>query len=188
MFQISRNVKHFRRLCEWKYQRIWKYLDVLRSQLSWKMQWWWGWEDKDGSAINKYIRMEDAGRLKKAARLWIWRHKRGYNFNFLEKANETLSEKTCSQELEIIYFPAHLPTSRNSPTKRCRLIAIRMPRTVIPSQKQATTLALGRWPLSFCSSLSKLCSPALLYILSEWAMQIPSLAAMSLNASIPLSP
>lgn len=93
-----------------------------------------------------------------------------------------------NQKVPTVQCTTHLPTSRNSPTRRCRLMAISMPRTVMPSQKQATTLALGRWPRSFCSSLSKLRSPALLYILSEWAMQIPSFAAMSLNASIPLSP
>ncbi len=58
-----------------------------------------------------------------------------------------------------------LPMSRNSPTSPWRLMAMRMLRTVMPSQKQATTLALGRWALSRSSSRSKLCSPALLQIL-----------------------
>lgn len=56
----------------------------------------------------------------------------------------------------------HLPRSRNSPARPRRLMAISRPLTVMPSQKQATTLALGKWLLSFFSSLSKLCSPALL--------------------------
>lgn len=60
-----------------------------------------------------------------------------------------------------------LPMSRNSPTSPWRLMAMRMLRTVMPSQKQATTLALGKWPLSLSSSRSKLCSPALLQILPE---------------------
>lgn len=58
-----------------------------------------------------------------------------------------------------------LPMSRNSPTSPWRLMAMRMLRTVIPSQKHATTLAFGRWALSLSSSRSKLCSPALLQIL-----------------------
>lgn len=100
----------------------------------------------------------------------------------------SISEAMQSKEFDTPELTTHLPTRTNSPTRRCRLMAISIPRTVMPSQKQATTLALGRWPRSFCNSLSKLCSPALLYILSEWAIQIPSFAAMSLNASIPLSP
>lgn len=56
----------------------------------------------------------------------------------------------------------HLPRSRNSPARPRRRMAISRPRTVMPSQKQATTRALGKWLLSFFSSLSKLCSPALL--------------------------
>lgn len=59
----------------------------------------------------------------------------------------------------------YLPMSRNSPTSPWRLMAIRMLRTVMPSQKQATTRALGRWARSRSSSRSKLCSPALLQIL-----------------------
>lgn len=58
-----------------------------------------------------------------------------------------------------------LPMRRNSPTSPCRLMAIRMLRTVMPSQKHTTTRALGRWALSRSSSRSKLCSPALLQIL-----------------------
>lgn len=61
--------------------------------------------------------------------------------------------------------------SRNSPTSPWRLIAMRMLRTVIPSQKHATTLALGRWALSLSSRRSKLCSPALLQIFPEEACQ-----------------
>lgn len=68
----------------------------------------------------------------------------GYNFYSLVKANNTHSDKTCRQKRKMIDFPAHLPTSSSSPTRRFRLMAIRMPRTVMPSQKQATTLALGR--------------------------------------------
>lgn len=56
----------------------------------------------------------------------------------------------------------YLPTKRNSPTSRRLLMALRMPRTVMPSQKHATTRALGRWLRSFSNSRSKLCSPALL--------------------------
>ncbi|KAF3847844.1 hypothetical protein F7725_020872 [Dissostichus mawsoni] len=59
----------------------------------------------------------------------------------------------------------YLPMSRNSPTSPWRLMAMRMLRTVMPSQKQATTRALGRWARSRSSSRSKLCSPALLQIL-----------------------
>lgn len=54
---------------------------------------------------------------------------------------------------------------RNFSTSPCRLMAIRMLRTVMPSQKHTTTLALGRWAVSLSSNRSKLCSPALLQIL-----------------------
>lgn len=78
---------------------------------------------------------------------------------FLTYSNKTQRHKTSTD----------LPMSRNSPTSPWRLIAMRMLRTVIPSQKHATTLALGRWALSLSSSRSKLCSPALLQIFPEEA-------------------
>lgn len=81
-----------------------------------------------------------------------------------------------------------LPTSMSSPARFWRLMAMRMPRTVMPSQKHTTTRALGRRLRSLVRSRSKLGSPALLQILSECAMQIPSFRAISLNAAIPLSP
>lgn len=130
----------------------------------------------------QHILSDDAGHPK---RVWI-----GNECTTPKKTWSTSKSKSVkwSHEFCTPQLTTHLPTSRNSPTRRCRLMAMSMPRTVMPSQKQATTRALGRWTRSFWSSLSKLLSPALLYILSEWAMQIPSFVAMSLNASIPLSP
>lgn len=58
--------------------------------------------------------------------------------------------------------PANLPIRRNSPATPSRLMAISSPRTVMPSQKQTTTRALGSRSRSFLSSLSKCFSPALL--------------------------
>lgn len=83
----------------------------------------------------------------------------------------------CSQDpsntkaIKLFLIPTHLPMSRNSPTRPWRRIAMRRLRTVIPSQKHATTLALGRWALSRSSSRSKLCSPALLQILPGGIIQ-----------------
>lgn len=84
------------------------------------------------------------------------------NQNFLPQIETSNSQESkenwcCSS--------TDLPMSRNSPTNPWRLMAMRMLRTVMPSQKHATTLALGRWALSLSSSRSKLCSPALLQIL-----------------------
>lgn len=56
----------------------------------------------------------------------------------------------------------NLPIRRNSPATPSRLMAMSSPRTVMPSQKQTTTRALGRRSRSFLSSLSKCFSPALL--------------------------
>ena len=47
-------------------------------------------------------------------------------------------EKEREKEIEI-----YLPMSENSPTTPRRRMALRRPRTVIPSQKHTTTLALG---------------------------------------------
>lgn len=63
------------------------------------------------------------------------------------------------------WIQTDLPMRRNSPTSAWRLMAMRILRTVMPSQKHATTLALGRCALSLSSRRSKLCSPALLQIL-----------------------
>lgn len=67
-----------------------------------------------------------------------------------------LREGVCKQA------QTNLPIRRNSPATPSRLMAISSPRTVMPSQKQTTTRALGRRSRSFLSSLSKCFSPALL--------------------------
>lgn len=72
---------------------------------------------------------------------------------------------TVHRKKDNICSSTYLPMRRNSPSSACRLMAIRMLRTVMPSQKHTTTLALGRWALSLSSNRSKLCSPALLQIL-----------------------
>ncbi len=90
--------------------------------------------------------------------------------------------------LPSVSLQPYLPISWNSPETPRRRMAISRPRTVIPSQKQTTTRALGRRSRSFLSRRSKCFSPALLYILSEWAIHRPSSAASSLKASMPLSP
>ena len=66
-------------------------------------------------------------------------------------------EKEREKEIEI-----YLPMSENSPTTPRRRMALRRPRTVIPSQKHTTTLALGSRSRSLRRSRSKLFSPALL--------------------------
>lgn len=76
---------------------------------------------------------------------------------------------------------ADLPMRRNSPTSPWRLMAMRMLRTVMPSQKHATTLALGRWARSLSSSRSKLCSPALLQILPEGGKHVRQMQRWEVN-------
>ena len=74
-----------------------------------------------------------------------------------KREREREREKEREKEIEI-----YLPMSENSPTTPRRRMALRRPRTVIPSQKHTTTLALGSRSRSLRRSRSKLFSPALL--------------------------